>query len=91
MYGGIDLARYRSLVSLCVLCALIFLLPTAARAEKHHLFDEEAMYRRLDSLEREQYAGLHYLLSDHQKRQYLSLETRGEREEWLERFWRMIR
>ncbi len=57
------------------------------QAEDYRVFDEETLFNRLHYRERVRYNGLQYILNDHQKRQYLSLETRDEREEWLRRFW----
>jgi GWxTD domain-containing protein len=41
----------------------------------------------LEPEERMYYFGIQYLLNQYQQRQYLTLPTRREREEWLERFW----
>lgn len=53
-------------------------------------FDELGLYNRLEKYERAVYEGFRYLMNDHQKRQYLGLPTRMERDEWIERFWRML-
>jgi GWxTD domain-containing protein len=48
------------------------------------------MYDRLDGDERRCYDGLHCLMNEFQMRQYLMLGTRGERDEWIDRFWKML-
>lgn len=53
-------------------------------------FDELEMYNRLERYERRVYEGIRYLMNDHQKRQYLLLPARKERDEWIERFWLMV-
>jgi len=53
-------------------------------------FDEIGMYGNLDKFERKNYEGLRYLLTDFQKKHYLSSPTREERDEWLRRFWLML-
>jgi len=73
----------KAVVSSCLVIAAASLL----MAEDYKVFDEETLFYRLSYRERVQYNGLQYLLNDHQKRQYLSLETRDGRDEWLRRFW----
>ncbi len=68
---------------LCLVLAAASLLP----AEDYQVFDEQALFDRLHYKEKLRYNGLHYILNDHQKRQYLSLETWDERDEWLRCFW----
>lgn len=63
---------------------------TATSYNTVQYFDEMDMYGRLDKYERRRYEGLRYLMSDFQKRQYLSSATREERDEWIVRFWKMI-
>jgi len=76
-------ARYVTAVAVLCLAAAYSPLP----AEEYEVFDEETLFYRLEYRERIRYNGLQYLLNDHQKRQYLTLEKRGERDEWLRRFW----
>ena len=71
------------LVVLCLVLTAASLLP----AEDYRVFDEETLFNRLQYRERVRYNGLQYLLNDHQKKQYLSLVTRDERDEWLRTFW----
>jgi GWxTD domain-containing protein len=56
-------------------------------AKDYRVFDEETLFYRLRYKERIRYNGLQYLFNDHQKKQYLSLETWDERDEWLRCFW----
>jgi GWxTD domain-containing protein len=62
-------------------------LPLPARGAKEAFKGEFARIRALGAEERLAYFGLQYLMNDHQKRQYLSLETPEERERWIESFW----
>ncbi|HUV37205.1 MAG TPA: GWxTD domain-containing protein, partial [Patescibacteria group bacterium] len=50
-------------------------------------FDEDARFNRLGQDERSYILGLQYLMNCFQWKQYLTLPTRREREEWIERFW----
>ena len=67
----------------CLVLAAASLLP----AKDYRVFDEETLFNRLHYKEKIRYNGLQYLLNDHQKRQYLSLETWDKRDEWLRCFW----
>jgi len=75
--------RYVTAVAaLCLVLAAASLLP----AEDYKVFDEEALFNRLHHREKIRYNGLQYLMNDYQKRQYISLETWDERDEWLRCF-----
>ncbi len=80
----------RRALFLCLVSAFILVPRYADSGKRADFFDEESMYLRLEISEQEYYKGLQYLLNDYQKRQYLSLPTRDERDDWLECFWRMI-
>ena len=69
--------------------AVLCLISAAAllQAEDYQVFDEYPTFNRLHYKEKLRYNGLHYILNDHQKKQYLSLETWDERDEWLRCFW----
>jgi GWxTD domain-containing protein len=51
------------------------------------VFDEDACFDRLDSDERSYLLGLQYLMNCFQWKQYLTIEDRSGREEWIETFW----
>ncbi len=77
-------------------CAIIAVLltmgmpcATALSRQLMRLEDEIGLYSRLDRYERRRYEGLRYLMNDYQKRHYLTLPGRKERDEWVERFWRL--
>lgn len=65
----------------------IAVLPFRAWGAKEAFRGELAAIRALGAEERLAYFGLQYLMNDHQKRHYLSLETAEERERWMESFW----
>jgi len=48
---------------------------------------ETEMVERLPSDQKAAYYGLQYLMNRFQKKQFLSLKTRWEREEWISEFW----
>jgi GWxTD domain-containing protein len=52
-----------------------------------YIFDEAELFEGLSPGEKRNYYSLRYLLNDFQKRHYLELPTREEREAWIERFW----
>ena len=52
-----------------------------------YIFDEAELFDKLSPGEGRNYHSLRYLLNDYQKRHYLTLPTRAEREAWIERFW----
>lgn len=62
-------------------------LPIPARGAKEAFKGELARIRVLGAEERLAYFGLRYFMNDHQKRQYLLLETARERERWIENYW----
>lgn len=75
---------------LCLAFILCF-LPAAAISQTYEpTFDELELYGRLEKYERKCYEGLRYLMNDYQKKQYLTLPTWKERDEWLRRFWRLL-
>ncbi|MCK4549048.1 MAG: GWxTD domain-containing protein [Candidatus Krumholzibacteria bacterium] len=77
-------ARY---VTAVVVLGLAAAAASFLSANEYKVFNEEALFNRLHHKEKIRYNGLQYLLNDHQKKQYLSLETWDERDEWLRRFW----
>lgn len=89
IHTAVRVSRERRLC-LCLMFALILMPQHALPGERTSFFDEEAKYLRLEKFEREYYRGLKYLMNEYQKRQYLSLPTRNERDEWLECFWKMV-
>ncbi len=78
---------HASIVSVMAVFCLVFTAASLLPAEDYQVFDEETLFNRLHHKEKIRYNGLHYLLNDHQKKQYLSLETWDERDEWLRCFW----
>lgn len=73
-----------------VLCILLIIYPVSvAYPMGDNTFNEEECYQRLDKFEREYYQGFRYLLNDHQKRQYLNLDTKEKRDQWKIKFWKM--
>jgi len=78
---------YQHGVSAIALFCLVLMAASHLPAGDYQVFDEETLFYRLAYRERVRYNGLQYLLNNHQKKQYLSLETRDERDGWLERFW----
>ncbi|MDD3643133.1 MAG: GWxTD domain-containing protein [Candidatus Krumholzibacteria bacterium] len=60
---------------------------SAGAGDEYQVFDEGALHARLAYREKQRYDGLRCILNDHQRKQYLSLPTRGERDVWIERFW----
>lgn len=78
-------ARRYLLGSAALMIALAVLFCSGSVAEE---FDGEArLLKTIEPEERLGYFGARYLMNQYQARQYLSLPTRPEREEWLERFW----
>ncbi len=65
---------------------LVFLLLPASASSESFKGDTE-LIAKLSPEERYTYFGLQYLMSKHQVRQFLSLETSAERTAWIERFW----
>ena len=70
-----------------VLSCLMLAAASFLKSEDYQVFDEETLFNRLHYKEKIRYNGLQYILNDHQKRHYLSLETWDERDEWLRKFW----
>lgn len=50
-------------------------------------FDEDVCFEKLESDEKQYILGLQYLMNCFQWKQYLTLSTRAERDEWIEIFW----
>jgi GWxTD domain-containing protein len=69
--------------------ALLFSILSCLSAEpcKGGQCDLNALAERLTPAERETCCSLQYLMNRFQTRQYLSLETESERNEWIEAFW----
>ncbi len=81
-----SIPRARFVTEIAVLC-LVLAAASLLPAEDYQVFDEEDLFNRLHYKEKIRYNGLQYILNDQQKRQYLSLETWDERDEWLRCFW----
>jgi GWxTD domain-containing protein len=69
-----------------VLC-LVAATASHLSANESRIFNEESLYNELHHGEKIRYNGFRHILNEHQKKQYLSLETWAEREEWLHFFW----
>ncbi len=78
---------YTRIVPVIFLSCLVLAAASLLPAKDYQVFDEETLFYRLHYKERIRYNGLQYILNDHQKKQYLSLETWDERDEWLRCFW----
>ncbi len=66
-----------------ILAVLLF----PASASPQSFKGDTGLIAALSPEERYTYFGLQYLMSRHQVRQFLSLETSAERSAWIERFW----
>lgn len=66
---------------------LVFLISIPHRAGSEDFEGETALIKKLTPQEMFTYFGTQYLMSKYQKKQFLSLETGRDREEWIERFW----
>lgn len=73
--------------TLIIALAVVFSATGGARAEDFE--GENDLLRRISPEERLTYFGLQYSLNRYQKRQFLSLPTREERDEWLDDWWAM--
>jgi len=70
--------------------AVILTLHCAGSAPRAEDFrGENDLLRKIEPKERLAYFGLRYSLNNFAKRHYLSMPTRRERDEWLERYWAM--
>ncbi len=65
--------------------AILCLFPAKTAAEDFK--GETELLKKLSNDELIDYFGLKYSLNDYQKKQFLTLKTRAERDKWLERFW----
>ncbi|MBN1886003.1 MAG: GWxTD domain-containing protein [Candidatus Krumholzibacteriota bacterium] len=83
--------RFERLIPFVCLVLLPFISIRARAGDEPAalLFDEIGRYERLDRWERENYEALRFLMNDQQKRQYLRLATRAERDRWLAIFWKL--
>jgi GWxTD domain-containing protein len=80
-----------SAVFLLYSAIVLFCMPAELHSQEcTQVFNEIVMCSNLDKFERKNYEGLRYLLNDFQKKHYLSLPTREERDDWLRRFWLML-
>jgi len=80
----------RTFIKYAVLTALpLFVAPPSLQAQLMKTDDELELYSRLDRYEKRRYEGLRYLMNDYQKRHYLTIPDRKERDEWVARFWKL--
>jgi GWxTD domain-containing protein len=70
------------------LSALLLVLSVATGIARSENFEgENALLKRLDPEELLTYFGTQYLMNQYQAKQFLSLPTKGQRQQWFARFW----
>ncbi|OQX84830.1 MAG: hypothetical protein B6D63_03665 [Candidatus Latescibacteria bacterium 4484_7] len=74
-------------IVLAITLVLALSIPSNLYAYSESFKGELKLVKRLTPKEQIYYFGLQYLLNKYQKRQYLSISDKREREEWIERFW----
>jgi len=77
----------KTTIALLLLLNLLGLLSGVVMAYDESFKGELKLVKKLDPDEMMAYFGLQYLLNDYQKKQFLSLKSRPEREKWIEQFW----
>lgn len=73
-------------IALAIFLISAVTVPAPARPDSAR-FDEDACFERLEPDERRYMLGLQYLMNRFQWKQYLTLPTRAERDEWVETLW----
>ena len=79
----------KAVAKVCVFGALALLLIPAALARGEEFKGENDMLRAVTPEERLTYWGLQYSLNKYQKRQFLSLPSKAQRDDWMRRYWLM--
>jgi GWxTD domain-containing protein len=77
----------RTIITALTIILAVHCAGAALRAEDFK--GENDLLRKAEPEERLTYFGLRYSLNNYEKRHYLSMPTRKERDEWLERYWVM--
>ena len=83
---------YYIMIRRTIMTALTIILAIHCAGSALHAEDfkgENDLLRKTEPEERLTYFGLRYSLNNYEKRHYLSMPTREERDEWLERYWAM--
>lgn len=82
---------YKHLIRLQFFCAVASLILFSKLSAEGYITpsEEETLCKNLSYEEQLRYAGLRYILNDHQRMEWLTIENNADRDRWLEKYWKM--